>query len=117
LGVALDRNEKVEVRKIEELRIRERAEQLIAELDDSKDFRDAKAALLSFLSDMDGCSDYSPCIGALGDDDYADLFLDSLTRRGKTPLEEWAPRILCGHEIRGMARAAIEKLVASRKAA
>jgi hypothetical protein len=110
-------NEKVEVRKTQEQKMRERAEQLVVELGHSKDFRDAKAALLSFLADMDGCSDYTPCIGALGDSDYADLFVDSLKRRGKTPVEKWAPMILCGHEIRGMARVAIEKLVGSRKAA
>jgi hypothetical protein len=68
----------------------ERAERLVSDLKEARDFGDAKDAILRFIADVDCRSDYladrSDGPAVLGDGDFAELYIDSLERRGKVPL-------------------------------
>jgi hypothetical protein len=73
----------------------ERAERLVSDLKEARDFGDTKGAILRFIADVDCRSDYQadradgPAV--LGDGDFAALYIDSLDRRGKTAI---APMLL-----------------------
>jgi hypothetical protein len=77
----------------EELAI-ERTEKLLRELKQASDIVDTKDAILQYISDIDCCSDYEGNPFVLGDTDFAHLFVQSLERRGKTPLNKWVPMII-----------------------
>jgi hypothetical protein len=74
----------------------ERTERLLLELKQASDFVETKNAIIDYISDIDCGSDAEENPFVLGDADFADLFIRSLERRGKTPIETWAPlMILC----------------------
>jgi hypothetical protein len=76
------------------------AEKLAADAHNaSKNFTALHDAVMNFIRNLDGCSDYQPCVGVLGDSEFAILILESLERRGKTPTEKWAPMILRGAQV------------------
>ncbi len=68
----------------------ERAERLVSDLKAARDFGYTKDAILRFIADVDCRSDYLADRGdgpaVLGDGDFAELYIDSLQRRGKMPL-------------------------------
>jgi len=72
----------------------ERTEKLLHELKRTSDFAGAKDAITRYISDVDCRSGYEGNPRILGDKDFARLFVQSLKRRGKTPIEEWAPMIV-----------------------
>jgi len=74
----------------------ERTEKLLDELKRASDIVDAKDAIMTYISDIDCCSDSEGNPFVLGDSDFAHLFVQSLERRGKTPIENWAPMIIAG---------------------
>jgi len=55
---------------------------------------DTKDAIMKYISDIDCCSGYEGNPLVLADTDLAHLFVQSLERRGKTPLEHWVPIII-----------------------
>lgn len=69
----------------------EMTQSLLDELKRATDFGETKDAIMRYVSNMDGCS-HGPWI--LGDADFAHLFAQSLERRGKTPVEKWAPLLI-----------------------
>lgn len=74
----------------------ERTEKLLVELKRASDIVETKEAIMTYISDIDCCSDYEANPFVLGDSDFAHLFVQSLERRGKTPIEKWAPLIING---------------------
>ena len=72
----------------------ERTEKLLHELKGASDIVDTKDAIMKYISDIDCCSGYEGNPFVLGDTDFAHLFVQSLERRGKTPLEHWVPMII-----------------------
>jgi hypothetical protein len=82
------------VRKSQEERTIERTEKLLHELKQASDIVDIKDAIMQYISDIDCCSDYEGNPFVLGDTDFAHLFVQSLERRGKTPLNKWVPMIV-----------------------
>jgi len=58
-----------------------------------------KDAIISYISDIDCCSDYEDNPFVLGDTDFAHLFVQSLERRGKTSLAKWVPMIIHGAQV------------------
>ena len=72
----------------------ERTEKLLDELKRASDIVDTKDAIMKYISDIDCCSDCEDNPFVLGDTDFAHLFVQSLERRGKTPLREWVPMII-----------------------
>jgi hypothetical protein len=77
----------------------ERTEKLLDELKRVSDIVDTKDAIMTYISDIDCCSDYEGNPFVLGDSDFAHLFVQSLERRGKTPIEKWAPLIINGAQV------------------
>jgi hypothetical protein len=74
----------------------ERTEKLLHELKQASDIVETKDAIMNYISDIDCCSDYEGNPFVLGDSDFAHLFVQSLERRGKTPIEKWVPVIIDG---------------------
>jgi len=72
----------------------ERTKKLLDELKRASDIVDTKDAIMKYISDIDCCSGYEGNPFVLGDTDFAHLFVQSLERRGKTPIETWVPRII-----------------------
>lgn len=72
----------------------ERTERLLDELKEASDIVETKGAIMKYVSDIDCCSGYEGNPFVLGDTDFAHLFVQSLERRGKTPIEKWAPMII-----------------------
>lgn len=72
----------------------ERTEKLLHELKQASDGGETKDAIMNYISDIDCCSDYEGNPFVLGDADFAHLFVQSLERRGKTPIERWAPMMI-----------------------
>lgn len=72
----------------------ERTEKLLLELKQASDFVETKNAIIDYISDIDCCSDAEDNPFVLGDADFAHLFVKSLERRGKTPIEKWVPAII-----------------------
>jgi hypothetical protein len=72
----------------------ERTEKLLHELKQASDSMETKDAIMNYISDIDCCSDYEGNPFVLGDADFAHLFVQSLERRGKTPIERWAPMMI-----------------------
>jgi len=81
-------------RKSQTERAIERTEKLLRELKQASDIVDTKDAIMKYVSDIDCCSGYEDNPNVLGDTDFAHLFVQSLERRGKTPLEHWVPTII-----------------------
>lgn len=77
----------------------ERTEKLLDELKRASDIVETKDAIMNYVSDIDCCSDYQGNPFVLGDADFAHLFVQSLERRGKTPIERWAPMIISGAQV------------------
>jgi hypothetical protein len=82
------------VYKSQEQRAIERTEKLLRELKQASDIVDTKDAIMQYISDIDCCSGYEGNPLVLGDTDFAHLFVQSLERRGKTPLNKWVPMIV-----------------------
>src|SRR6266566_9542037 len=82
------------VDKSQTLRAIERTEKLLHELKQASDIVETKDAIMKYVSDIDCCSDYDDNPFVLGDGDFAHLFIQSLERRGKTPLAKWVPMII-----------------------
>jgi hypothetical protein len=76
-----------------------RAERLVSELKEAQHFGHVKDAVMSFVADMDGQSNYEDSPIVLGDGDFAGLLIDSLERRGKTPIQNWAPPLIMGAKL------------------
>ena len=74
----------------------DRTEKLLDELKRASDIVETKDAIMKFVSDIDCSSEYEGNPFVLGDSDFAHLFVQSLERRGKTPIEKWAPLIING---------------------
>jgi hypothetical protein len=72
----------------------DRTEKLLDELKRASDIVETKDAIMKFVSDIDCCSGYEDYPFVLGDMDFAHLFVQSLERRGKTPIEKWVPMII-----------------------
>jgi len=72
----------------------ERTEKLLDELKRASDIVETKDAIMKYISDIDCCSGYEGNPFVLGDTDFAHLFVQSLERRGKTPLTKWVPMII-----------------------
>lgn len=87
------------VTKSQKDRTLDRAERLVSELKQARHFGDVKDAILSFVADMDGQSNYKDSPTVLGDVDFAGLFIDALERRGKSPVEQWAPPMIMTAQI------------------
>lgn len=77
----------------------ERTEKLLHELTQASSIVGTKDAIMRYISDIDCCSDYEGNPFVLGDSDFAHLFVQSLERRGKTPIEKWAPLIIDGAQV------------------
>jgi hypothetical protein len=77
----------------------ERTEKLLHELKLASDIGGTKDAIMRYISDIDCCSDYEDNPFVLGDLDFSHLFVQSLERRGKTPIEQWAPLIINGAQV------------------
>lgn len=82
--------------KSQTVRAIERTEKLLHELKQASDIMDTKDAIMEYISDVDCCSDSEGNPFILGDSDFAHLFVQSLERRGKTPIKRWAPAIISG---------------------
>jgi predicted KAP-like P-loop ATPase len=87
------------VDKSQTVRAIERTETLLHELKQASDVVETKDAIMSYISDIDCCSDYEDNPFVLGDTDFAHLFVQSLERRGKTPLATWVPQIIHGAQV------------------
>ena len=72
----------------------ERTEKLLHELRQASDIVETKDAIMKFISHIDCCSGYKDNPFVLGDTDFAHLFVQSLERRGKMPIEKWVPMII-----------------------
>lgn len=72
----------------------ERTEKLLLELKQASHIVETKNAIIEYISDIDCCSDAEDNPFVLGDTDFAHLFVKSLERRGKTPIERWVPAII-----------------------
>ena len=72
----------------------ERTEKLLLQLKRASDIVETKDAIMKYISDIDCCSDCEDNPFVLGDTDFAHLFVQSLERRGKTPLNKWVPMII-----------------------
>jgi hypothetical protein len=72
----------------------ERTEKLLDDLKKASDFEETKNAVVKYISDIDCYSGYEENPGILGDIDFARLYVQSLDRRGKVPIEKWAPMII-----------------------
>jgi hypothetical protein len=83
-------------RKSQTERAIERTEKLLHELKQASDIVETKDAIMNYVSDIDCCSGYEGNPLVLGDSDFAHLFVQSLERRGKTPIGRWAPVIING---------------------
>jgi len=86
----------VSERKPQTVRAIERTEKLLHELKQASDIVETKDAIMNYVSDIDCCSGYEGNPLVLGDADFAHLFVQSLERRGKTPIERWALAIISG---------------------
>jgi hypothetical protein len=80
--------------KSQEQRAIDRTEKLLQELKQASDIVDTKDAIMRYISDIDCCSEYEGNPFVLGDKDFAHLFVQSLERRGKSPLKKWVPMII-----------------------
>lgn len=80
------------------------AKALLNALERATDFMDTKAAVWTFVTNMDGTADHPDAAGVLGDVDLGLLFEEALERRGKTPVQEWAPVIMPGNTNGGEAQ-------------
>jgi hypothetical protein len=72
----------------------ERTEKLLYELKQASDIVETKDTIMQYISDIDCCSDYEDNPFVLGDTDFAYLFIQSLERRGRTPVERWGPLMI-----------------------
>lgn len=72
----------------------ERTEKLLHELKQASGIVETKDAIVQYISDIDCCSEYEDNPFVLGDTDFAHLFVQSLERRGKTPIQKWVPAII-----------------------
>jgi hypothetical protein len=81
----------------------ERTEKLLHELKQASDFVETKNAIMKYISDIDCQSDMEENPLMLGDADFAHLFIQSLERRDKTPIEKWVPiMIRCAHAVNSL---------------